>query len=395
MRLYEHEGKSLLGQYGLSIPSSVLTSVNDGSLFQFFPVVAKAQVLFGNRAEKKLIQIIPSQDQAQLQFDTLKQSLASLLPRSETIKILWEPLVPFSEEWYLSIRYDTQTRLPVVWFTTKGGTGIETRLTAQDFQILPLEKLAQTPLPVLQPEIPNDWLKTIVHAFFAEDMTLLEINPLVIANGRPLILDAKIELDDSAHFRHPEWTDLYPPRTLFTREPTLAEQQAKQINALDHRGVAGASYFDFDGSVAVIGSGGGASILAMDTLLTTTLQPANYTEYSGNPSREKVAALTKLVLQKPNLQGLWVVGGHANFTDQYETLMGIFDGLENSQLPQNFPVVIRRGGPRLEEAFAALKQRAASLSIQLRLFSSETPIPESAFALEKLVQNSADSGEKL
>jgi ATP-citrate lyase beta-subunit len=73
--------------------------------------------------------------------------------------------------------------------------------------------------------------------------------------------------------------------------------------------VAGESFFEFSGgNIGVMASGGGASTLAMDALLSEGLKPANYTEYSGNPTREKVAALTNLVLSLPNLEALICCG---------------------------------------------------------------------------------------
>lgn len=384
MRLYEHEGKDLLHSAGLLTPQPLQLAPLDQLQWQG-PCVLKAQVLFGNRAQQSLIQVVTQPAEWNTKCSALQTALTPLVPDITATVILMEPLITFQEEWYLALHYDTDTRRPVLWFSSQGGTGIEHRATQSDMQTLPLEQLDQTPLPSLHPSLPLEWLQTFTNLFFAQDLRLLEINPLVLTDQGPLILDAKVELDDTATYRHPEWEANYPPRSLFARPPTQAEQAAKKINALDHRGVAGASYFDFEGSIAVLGSGGGASILAMDTLLTTTLRPANYTEYSGNPTREKVAALTQLVLAKPDLEGLWVVGGHANFTDQYETLMGVMDGLSQAKLPAHFPVVIRRGGPRLEEAFTALRERAADLSLDLQLFSSDTPIPETAFVLEKAV----------
>jgi ATP-citrate lyase beta-subunit len=249
-----------------------------------------------------------------------------------------------------------------------------------------IQDIQNPDFPSFSSTISTDWLKNLFAFFLQNDMTLLEINPLVEVNGELLFLDSKTELDDTAHFRHEEWATQFPPRTLFTREPTENEKRAKEINAMDHRGVAGASYFDFPGTIGILASGGGASTLAMDTLLATSLKPANYTEYSGNPTREKVAALAKLVLEKPSMEGLWIVGGHANFTDIYETLMGVMDGIEQVALPAGFPIVVRRGGPRQEEAFVEFAQRAAARNLAIHTFDSSTPIPDTAFVLESAVQ---------
>ena len=99
----------------------------------------------------------------------------------------------------------------------------------------------------------------------------------------------------------------------------------------------------------------------MDALIAAGGKPANFTEYSGNPPKEKVVKLTKIVLSKPKINGLWVVGTvAANFTDIYETLSGLIEGLREAQTELgkkfDFPIVIRRGGPRDAEAFEMLRQ---------------------------------------
>jgi ATP-citrate lyase beta-subunit len=376
MRLYEHEGKALLSQAGILTPTSIQrASVTALTPQSTFPVVLKAQVLHGNRAHDGLIQIVPDLTRWQAVVEEWKTKLS---PETE---VLQEEAIKFEEEIYLTFRYDTRPRRPVILFSASGGTGIEQR--GESLQLIPIE-IGQ-PLPVLDPRIPQEWLEKLFATFLEQDCTLIEINPLVVSPNGLMALDAKVELDDTASFRHPEWEQLYPPRTLFARQPTQREQEAKQVNAADHRGVAGASYFEFEGTIGVLASGGGASQLAMDALLASGLKPANYTEYSGNPPREKVAALTKVVMSHANLEGLWVVGGHANFTDIYETLMGVIDGVEVAKPPTGFPIIIRRGGPRLEEAFVAVRQRATELGLTVHLYDSNFPITDTVGVLQTAV----------
>src|SRR3989338_4478887 len=142
-------------------------------------------------------------------------------------------------------------------------------------------------------------------------MKTVEINPLVEdKNGDLIAADAVVVLDDDGLKRH---KFNFPKRTGL-REQTPREIAAKKIDEDDYKGVAGKTFVDLEGDIAVLASGGGASIVAMDALLSYGGKPANYTEYSGNPSAEKVKKLTQVVLSKPNLHGLWIVGGTANFT---------------------------------------------------------------------------------
>src|SRR5581483_10563307 len=120
-------------------------------------------------------------------------------------------------------------------------------------------------------------------------------------------------------------------------------------------------------------------------------KPANFTEYSGNPPKEKVVKLTKIVLSKPNIHGLWVVGTvAANFTDIYETLSGLIEGLREAEKELNtkfdFPIVIRRGGPRDKEAFEMLKQVK---DFNLTLQGEEVSISQSAHIIAEKAEEYA------
>lgn len=385
MRLYEYEAKQLFAKNGFTVPKQLQLAPLE-QLTYTEPCALKAQVLFGNRKEKGLIELCKTQKEFESAKARLQKALTTLeLPPSTLF--LSEALSDCKEELYFALRYDTVHRLPVIMFTAEGGSGIEERSKESEPQLFPLTQLQDTKLPELHPALSTEFIKQLIEVFFAQDLTLLEINPLVISqNGQLMALDGKVELDDTAAFRHPEWEQNYPPRTLFQREPTQNELRAKAVNAMDHRGVAGASYLDFDGTIGILASGGGASLLAMDALLATSLKPANYTEYSGNPTREKVKGLSEIVLSRKNLEGLWVIGGHANFTDIYETLMGVMDAVEAAKLPAGFPIVIRRGGPRTEEAFVELAQRAKTLGLHIETFDSQYPITDTVLVLEKAVQ---------
>lgn len=382
MRLFEYEGKRLLSAYGIAVPKSVVvSSISEAKkLHLHFPVVAKVQTLTGNRAPRGGVVTCTTQEECDaFCSDWLGKSFHG----EHVARILIEECVPGdANELYAAIRWDTKTRSPVLMISATGGTGIEGRTAS----------LQSYPLDVLRPEKSirkqvqdarlADTLCFLWKVFYTNDATLVEVNPLFrLKDGTFTVADAKIEVEDTAEFRHPEWNE-YPKRSLFSRPPTTMEEEAKKINAMDHRGVAGASFFEFDGDIAVMASGGGASLLAMDALLSYGLQPANYTEYSGNPSREKVAALTRLVLSKNGLKALWVIGGNANFTDIYETLSGVMDGIEKMPKHIGYPIVIRRGGPRWEEAFAMVKQRAKRGKYNMSLLGPETSILE---AVQKLV----------
>ena len=393
MILYEFEGKQLLFNAGILVPQSQLLNSSQEEIILKCPLVLKAQVLSGKRAQAGGIVIVEDNE-------NLKKELTDLfnevINKEKVEKVLAEEKIDYQSEFYLSISYDTDQRYPVLMISKQGGTGIESR-EVQTFKIDPLTEQLRTTQNTSQSdnqkfrnsdslsisesfrEIPTDLIQKLINLFFETDMLLLEINPLVQnSEGKWIALDAKIKLDDDAKGRHPDWK--YSQRAALGRTPTKNEIEAKKIDAEDHRGTAGSAYFDLEGDIAVLSSGGGISLTAMDALIKLGGKPANFTEYSGNPPKEKVQKLTQIVLSKPDLHGLWVIGTvAANFTDIHETLSGLIEGLRISEEELDkkfsFPIVIRRGGPKEKEAFEMLKKVT---DFNLILQGEETSIDASA-----------------
>lgn len=391
MILYEFEAKHLLSKAGINVPQSELATSPDYQPHLEVPLVLKAQVLSGKRAQAGGIIIVETPEQLE---HRLKALFASIINGEPVKSVLIEQKLDFTDEYYLSISYDTDTRSPVLTLSTEGGTGIEER-GVRSFVIDPLSRHAELDSASL--EIPtrrfggqDDVVVKLINLFFDQDLTLLEINPLVqTPDGEWFALDAKIKLDDDARFRHPEWQ--FPPRGVAGHKPTESEIEAKKIDQDDYRGTAGSAYFDLDGDIAILSSGGGISLTAMDALIKCGGKPANFTEYSGNPPKEKVAKLTKIVLSKPDLHGLWVIGTvAANFTDIFETLSGLIEGLRDAQVELNtkfnFPIVIRRGGPRDQDAFEMLR---TIKDFDLHLYGEEVSVAQSAQIMVDLARKYA------
>ncbi len=380
MILYEYEGKEILKNAGIKVPPSQLIESSEQDITLDPPLVLKAQVLSGKRADAGGILFADTKEDAR---EKLKTLLNSTINNEKVEKVLVEKKADIKKEFYLSISYDTDFRAPILSLSEVGGTGIEER-GADTFPINPLNP--DQDLPDL---IDKSLLQKLIGIFFSQDCTLLEINPLIkTSSGEWMALDAKIKLDDTALVRHKDWN--FSSRGVSGHTPTKRELDAKLIDEGDYRGVAGSAFFDLPGDIAIMSSGGGASLVAMDALIKVGGAPANFTEYSGNPPKEKVLKLTKVVLSKPDLHGLWVVGGVANFTDVYETLSGIIEGLrqikQETKMKLDFPIVIRRGGPRDKEAFEMLRQVK---DFDLHLYGQETSIPQSAEIIAKLAKEYA------
>jgi citryl-CoA synthetase large subunit len=383
MILFEFEGKKILTRAGIPVPTSQLLDTADDQIGLKYPIVLKAQVLSGKRKDAGGILFADNEKDAR---EAIKELFGKEINHEKVNQVLAEEKAQINEEYYIALSYDTDLRAPIISFSESGGTGIEDR-GVKVYPINPL-KLEENLPDILSKE----FLVKLINLFFEIDATLLEINPLIkTTEGEYMALDAKIKLDDSAQGRHKEWD--FSPRSAPGHTPTKREIEAKKIDEGDYKGVAGSAFFDIDGDIAVMSSGGGASLTAMDALIKNGGKPANYTEYSGNPSKEKVQKLTKVVLSKPDLNGLWIVGAVANFTDVYETLSGIIEGLRETEKELgrkfDFPIVIRRGGPRDKEAFEMLRQVK---DFDLHLYGEETSISQSAEIMAKLAKDYAEKG---
>lgn len=388
MRLYEFEGLKLFREAQIPTPDTTVVSSTDEIEDIKPPSMVKAQLLSGGRGKAGLVK--PCKD-----IDEVKKATKELIGKEvggERIeKVLVEPyFVDKAAEYFLSITYDTASRSPTVLVSKKGGVEIEE--LAKDKEAV--KSLVIDPIQGLQPwqarQILSEAGFSGIHflsltkillgmweVFTRYDARLVEINPLIETEDEEFFAaDAKIILDDEADFRHSNLD--FPPRDVLGRKPTQSELEAKEIDANDHRGSAGSTYIELDGDIAVIAAGGGGSLVNMDALIALGGKPANYTEHSGNPPREKLEKLSKIVLSKKGLAGVWFVGATANFTDIYETLAGFVEALRQIKPKPKYPIVVRRGGPRYEEAFKMLEEVKKKGGFDFHVFGPETPMTSTA-----------------
>lgn len=346
MNLLEHEGKELLKKYGIQVPSGALATGRNlpAELAGRFPLVLKSQVPVGDRGRKGGIAIANTKKEFIAALTRIKKTaIDGHLPQA----ILVEEAIQNAAERYISFSFSTSTRTPVLAISAKGGSGTSkaTVIPIQAGQILApyiaRDAIAQAKL------VPTPALVQLVvrlsKLFFTEKALLAEINPLFeLLDGSFVAGDAKVILDDA-------------------------------IARPDFR-----PYANLGGDIAILASGGGASMINLDTLMKAGGKPANYVEYSGNPKSDVVKKLTQEVLSQKGLKGCWVVGGTANFTDIYETMVGFIEGLRLVRPKPTYPIVIRRDGPRQKEAFEMLKKVQEEEKFNLHLFGPETSMSASA-----------------
>lgn len=383
MNLYEWEGKELFAKHGLVIPRGVVVRPGDdaGKKYEelgITEVVVKAQILSGKRGKNNGIKFCSSVDEVVV---ACKELLVNQIKGMQVTAVLIEEKLQIAEEHYCSIVYDTNSKQPMLIYSSQGGMDIED---------VAEEKIMRIPLDIRNDQLPvaqKDWdfAQKLYAVFKTEDARVVEINPLVkTAEGNWVAADAKIALDDDAFYRHKEWETL-EPRTMLGRAPTEREILVKKIDEGEnyYRGTAG-KYIEMDGDIGLILNGGGASIANMDALLAVGLKPANYTEYSGNPPREKVYALAKIVLSKPGLKGLWMCGVVANFTNMKDTFMGIIDALD--EIKPKYPIVVRRDGPESAEAMQLMRECGERNNLNLKLFTKEMPMGDTAQILADMIK---------
>lgn len=396
MRLYEFEALKLFRDSQIPTPDTTVVSSADGLKSVELPAVVKAQVLSGGRGKGGFVKPCKSLEEVK---KAVREMIGKDFGGEKVEKVLIEAYyVDKAGEYYLGITYDTANRSPIVLVSKNGGVDIEE--LAKDKESI--KSLPIDPIQGLQPWEARQILSQAgfsgIHflslakillgmwdVFTKYDARLVEINPLIETEDEEFIAaDAKVILDDDADFRHPDLD--FPPRDALGKKPTDSELAVKEIDANDHRGSAGSTYIELDGDIGVIAAGGGGSLVNMDALMALGGKPANYTEHSGNPPKEKLEKLSKIVLSKKGLVGVWFVGATANFTDIYETLAGFVDALRSIKPKPSYPIVVRRGGPRYEEAFKMLQEVKKKEGFDFHVFGPETPMTSTAKTMVDLAK---------
>lgn len=374
MRLLEHEAKRLLREAGIPVPAGRLVrnseELHAACAALSFPRMVKAQIPAGGRGKAGGVFRAETGEEAERRGMPL---LAATLRGFPVEGLLLEEPVAALEEAFLAATYDAGMKRPVLLASRRGGIEVEAATRAEP------AGLARLPLDVrrgLQPsearEIARrlgysgadltafaDLIYCVVRVFLQQDATLLEINPVARTGpGTFVALDARLELDDDALFRHPELEQVHgiARRDGSGRPNTRLEVEAARIDALDHRGVAG-RVIEFDGPLGLLIGGGGASLTAFDAIRRHGGRPANYCEIGGNPSVRKVQALTELLLRKPGVTRLAVIMNVVSNTRVDLVARGVIKGcLAVGREPQEAITVFRVPGSWEEEGAKILRK---------------------------------------
>jgi succinyl-CoA synthetase beta subunit len=372
MKLHEYQAKGLFRDYGVSVPEGIVAETvdeavdaahqlqeeNDATLF-----IVKAQIHAGGRGKGGGVKLAHSVEEVREHADAiLGMNLVTHQTGEdgqEVRKILVTKGVDIDREFYLGVTLDREKSMNAIMVSTEGGVDIETVAEESPEKI---QKVWVDPTIGLQPfqtrqlafamGLEGDAFKQAVssirglyQAFEETDSTLAEINPLVqTPDGDIEAVDAKVNLDDNALFRHP---DLKEMRDLHEEDPT-------EVEASEH----GLSYIKLDGNVGCMVNGAGLAMATMDIIKLAGGEPANFLDVGGAASAETVEAGFRIILKDPNVEAILlnIFGGIVRCD---RVAQGVIKAAKNIDI--DVPLIVRLQGTNAEEGKRLLDESDLSL----------------------------------
>jgi succinyl-CoA synthetase beta subunit len=316
MNIHEYQAKAVLRDFGVPVPRghaafSVDEAVKAASDLATPVVVVKAQIHAGGRGKAGGVKVVKSVEDVRKEAQRL---LGSILvthqtgPHGKQVNRLYiEEGSAIDREFYLSALVDRETSRIAFVVSTAGGMDIEQVAHATPEKIV---SFSIDPATGIMPhhgrtvaqalglagdlaKQAGDLVAKLYAAFVAKDMSLLEINPLVVTKSNQLIcLDAKIGFDDNALYRHPDIVALRD----------LTEEDEKEIEASKYD----LNYVALDGTIGCMVNGAGLAMATMDIIKLYGEAPANFLDVGGGASKEKVAAAFKIITADPKVKGILV-----------------------------------------------------------------------------------------
>ena len=356
-------------------------------------LVAKPDQLFGKRKKYNLVLLNATYDETKKWIQKhMNKEVTIGKAKGKLTHFIIEPFLPHQEEFYLSIT--SQRDNDTILFSTQGGMDIEERWDSIKTITIPTLNTVQAEQinPIFPKELSKEKRQTIInfiqaiHQIYINlNFSSLEINPFALdQNNQILLLDLVAEIDDCAFFKNQkEWGYLEFP-TPFGKKISPEEAYIEKIDQ-DSGASLKLTILNPQGRIWNILSGGGASVICLDTFVTHGAGPelANYGEYSGNPTTEESYQYAKTILQlmtkKPNPKGkvLVIAGAIANFTDIEKTFKGIIQALKEYKMQLQkgkVSIIVRRGGPNDQKGLELMKQAGKELNLPIEVFGPETPM---------------------
>ncbi len=368
MKIHEYQAKVLFKQYGIPIPTGGV-AFSSGEAKKVaeklgrFPIAVKAQIHAGGRGKGGGVKLAKSIAEVEsLANEIIGMTLITHQtgPEGRLVKkVLIEEGLNIEKELYLSIIPDRATAKIVIIASEAGGMDIESVAKETPEKII---KAYINPLLCIQPFhcreiafglnlnpsiIKNfiSMLNNLYKLFVEYDCSLVEINPLIITAEETLIaLDAKINFDDNALFRH---KDILEYRDIDEEDPLEVEASKFNLN-----------YINLDGNVGNMVNGAGLAMATMDTIKLAGAEPANFLDVGGGASAEMVENGFRIILNDKNVKGILIniFGGILRCDVLAE---GVVEAVKKTGI--NVPVIIRMEGTNVEEGRKILSESELNL----------------------------------
>jgi succinyl-CoA synthetase beta subunit len=368
MKIHEYQAKELFKKYNIPIPEGGVAFKPEeahgvAENLGRFPVVVKAQIHAGGRGKGGGVKLAGSMDEVgSVAGDIVGMNLVTHQtgPEGKKVrKVLVEQGLNIAKELYLSIIPDRETAKVVVMASEAGGMDIEAVAATTPEKII---KVYIDPLVGIQPyhcrqaafglKLPPTAMKPFVsmlgnlyRLFIDYDCSLVEINPLVITAEETVIaLDAKVDFDDNALYRH---KDILDYRDIHEEDPLEVEASKFNLN-----------YIKLDGNVGNMVNGAGLAMATMDIIKLAGAEPANFLDVGGGASAEMVENGFRIMLSDKNVKGILIniFGGILRCDVLAE---GVVRAAEKTGI--DVPVVVRMEGTNVEEGRKILADSGLSL----------------------------------
>ena len=326
MNIHEYQGKAVLKSFGVPVPRgfaafTVEDAIDAAAKLGGQVWAVKSQIHAGGRGKGKFkeaeagekggVRIAKAPEEVGLfASQMLGRTLVTLQtgPAGRVVNRLYiEEGVRIAKEFYLSVLVDRGTGRVAFVASEAGGMNIEevAHDTPEKITTVPIDPLtgpsaadaariaAAFGVSGAQAEQCADIVAKLYEAFVKSDMSLLEINPLIVSEDGALICaDAKVGFDTNAGFRHPEWDEMRD----------LGEEDEKEIEASKYD----LSYIALDGEIGCMVNGAGLAMATMDIIKLFGAEPANFLDVGGGASKEKVTAAFKIITADPKVKGILV-----------------------------------------------------------------------------------------
>jgi len=368
MNLHEYQAKHLFAQFGMPVPNSrVVSSVGDVQAalktLSGKSWVVKAQVHAGGRGKAGGVKMVNSADEAShLVGKMLGTRLVTYQTRADgqpVNHVLLEETCNIARELYVGAVIDRSTRRVVIMASTEGGVEIEKVAAETPEKIL---RTTVDPMLGLMPyqcrklafgldlygDQVNQFTKLLTglaKLFIERDLSLVEINPLVVTNkGELLCLDGKINVDDNALYRQPELMEMRDASQEDERENRAKEWEL--------------NYIALDGNIGCMVNGAGLAMATMDMIKLHNGDPANFLDVGGGATKERVAEAFKIILSDTKVKTVLVniFGGIVRCDLIAEGIIGAVQ-----EVGVTVPIVVRLEGNSAEKGFALLEKSGMNL----------------------------------